>query len=298
MRRGFAAMAQTLVLVGGVTTFGIDAGPARAQGPRGGARPADGTPSTGKPASLREVGIDQRLGQAVPLDLEFVSAADGRTHRLGEYFGQQPVVLVPAYYRCPMLCPMLIHGVARSLKPLELGAGRDFQVVVFSFDPREGPADARLRRDEALERYGREGSVAGWHFLTGDREAIRRLTEAIGFHYRFMPERDEYAHAATIVLLTPGGEISRYLYGVEFAPRDLRLALVESSAGEIGDVVDRALLYCFRYDPTSGRYSAAVMNLVRLGGGLTLLVLAGLAFVAWRRGRFSISESSSATTGA
>lgn len=279
-------MSRRWTLLGAAAIFSLLlAPPAPGQG-GGGLRAKGGQGTEAKPQQLERVGVDQNLGARIPLALRFTDAA-GAVHRLGDYFGEDPVLLVPSYYHCPMLCPMLINGVARSLKPVDFSPGADFQVVVFSFDPEEGPAQAGEKRREAVRRYGRPGTEQGWHFLTGEPEAIRRLTEAIGFRYSYQPERDEYAHAATVVLLTPTGEISRYFYGVEFAPRELRLGLVESSQGKIGSLIDQALLYCFRYDPATASYSAVVMNIVRLGGLLTLLVMGGFAVVLWRRRRAS-----------
>jgi len=234
------------------------------------------------PPGLRDIGIDQRLGESIPLDLHFRNEA-GADVRLGRYFGDKPVILALVYYECPMLCTLVLNGLVSSLRALSLDAGKDFQVVAVSFDPRETPAMATAKRDTYLEAYRRAGAAAGWHFLTGDEDSIRRLTEAVGFRYRFDPASGEFAHASAITVLTPRGEIARYFYGVEYAPRDLRLGLVEAAQEKIGSAVDQLLLFCFRYDVNTGRYSAAVLNLVRLGGVLTVVVLGGFILLSRRR---------------
>jgi protein SCO1/2 len=247
------------------------AAPASAIGPPP-SRPSETGASTALPAALRDVGIDTRIGQTLPLDLRFRDET-GAAVRLGDYFGSQPVILVPVYYRCPMLCTLVLEGLARSLKTLTFGSGADYQLVVFSFDPRETPADARADKASTLELYGRDGGE-GWHFLTGDAESIATLTRALGFRYAWDGERAEYVHASTLVLATPQGRIARYLFTTDPPPKDLRLAMVEASAGRLGTAADHVLLYCFRYDPTTGRYSMLIMRLVRTGAALTVLALA------------------------
>jgi protein SCO1/2 len=202
---------------------------------------------------------------------------------LGEYFGRKPVVLSLVYHGCPMLCGQSTNGLAGSLKALTFDAGRDFTVLSVSFDARDTPETARPRRSAALARYARPQADDGWHFLTGDEAAIGALTRAVGFRWTRVPETGELAHAAATVVLTPEGRISRYFYGVEPAPRDLRLGLVEASSGRIGTVVDHILLFCYRYDPATGRYSTAILNAVRAGGVLTVLALGTLLAVLWRR---------------
>lgn len=240
------------------------------------------------PTQLTDVGVDARIGNTVPLDLELRDAA-GKRLRLGELVREKPVVLVPAYYTCPMLCSMVTGGVVKALRVVDFEPGRDYEVVVFSFDPADGPAEARSKREETRRDIGPaaagSGDIRGWHFLTGDEETIRALTDAIGFRYRWDPEQRQFAHTAAIMLLTPSGRVSRYFYGIEYAPRSLRLGLVESADEKLGSVVDQVLLYCFQYDPSSGKYSAAVLNLVRAGGLLTLTALGLFMFVTWRRGR-------------
>jgi protein SCO1 len=231
-------------------------------------------PAAALPAALRDVGIDQRVGESLPLDLAFRDER-GTSVRLGDYFDGKPVILVPAYYRCPMLCTLVIEGVARALKALTFGAGADYQLVVFSFDPRETPADARADKAHAVDLYDRPGSEA-WHFLTGDAQSIGALTRALGFRYKYDQARGEYVHASTLVLATPQGRIARYLYTTEPAPKDLRLALVEASQGTVGTPIDHVLLYCYRYDAATGKYTLLTMRLVRAGAVVTL---AGLALL-------------------
>lgn len=237
-----------------------------------------------KPAALKEIGIDQRLNEPVPLTLAFRDEA-GRPVHLGDYFGKHPVLLALVYYNCPMLCTQVLSGMVSALRVLPLSTGRDFEVVVVSFDPREKPADAAAKRNAYLTRYQRPQGDGGWHFLTGDEAAINDLARAVGFRFRYDRALDQFAHASAIYVLTPDGRISRYFYGIEYAPRDLRLGLVEASAGRIGNPVDRVLLYCFHYDPKSGKYGAAVVNIVRLAGLATLFALSASLFLLSRRER-------------
>jgi protein SCO1/2 len=233
------------------------------------------------------------MGERVPPDLRFRDSS-GAPVRLGDLFAGRPVVLSLVYYDCPMLCPMAMGGLASSLKALDLDLGRDFDVLTVSFNPNDTTAAAAEARRTYLGRYGRAGSAAadstapaggGWRFLTGGPEEIRRLTEAVGFRYRYDAERGQYAHAAGVVVLTPGGEIARYLFGIEYPPKDLRLALVEAGRGEVGSAVDRLLLYCFHYDPATGKYTAATLNLVRAAAVATVLALGGFIVVMRRRER-------------
>jgi protein SCO1/2 len=230
------------------------------------------------------VGFDQRLNAQVPLDLEFTDEA-GRTVRLADYFHGKPVILVLAYYRCPMLCSEVLNGLVRAMLDLPFDVGNEFSVITVSFDPREGPELAAAKKQTYLERYGKPGAAAGWHFLTGKEDAIKRLAQAVGFRYTYDARYDQYAHASGIMVLTPTGRISRYFYDIRFPPRDLRLGLVEASENRIGSAADQILLFCFHYDPAEGRYGPAVMNLVRLGGVLTLLGVGTFLTVMWRRER-------------
>jgi protein SCO1/2 len=242
----------------------------------GSARADSVVPGNTMPGPLKEVRYDQRLGEQVPLDLPFKDEA-GRPVKLGDFFGR-PAILVLAYYHCPMLCDMVLQGVETALKPLSLNPGKDFDVVVASIDPHETPAQAAAKKREVLKDYGRPGTEGGWHFLTGPRPSIDRLANAVGFKYVYDSERNQFAHAAGMVILTPGGRVARYLFGLEYPARDVRLGLVESAGGRIGGAIDQVLLYCFHYDPVMGRYSATTMTLVRLAGiatvaGIVLMIV-------------------------
>jgi protein SCO1/2 len=229
----------------------------------------------GMPSPFQRLGFDQKVGLRVPAGLVFRDET-GRTVRIGDYFGKRPVVLSLVYFGCPMLCPLTLNGLTRSLKTLSFDAGREFEVVVVSFDPRETAAMAAAAKRQALKDYGRPETADGWHFLTGAAEPIRRLTQAVGFRYFYDPRAKQFAHAAGIVLLTPQGAASRYLYGIDFPARNVRLGLVEAADNRIGSPVDQVLLYCFHYDPVQGRYSAATLNIVRLAA---LLSVAGLGLM-------------------
>lgn len=242
-------------------------------------------PAAGKPPALRDVGFDQKLGDAVPLDVAFRDER-GRSVELGDYLGERPVVLLPAYYSCPMLCPLTIEGTARALKTLAFDAGSEFDVVVFSFDPTDDPEAARRQKAAALARYGRPETEPGWHFLTGSEDSIRRLTEAIGYRYARVEETGEYAHPAGLTILTPTGHVSRYLFGLDPSPRDLRLALVESTDEKIGSPIDQVLLFCLQYDPAHGRYSAVALTSMRVLAAATVLGLGLFIGIAlWRERR-------------
>jgi protein SCO1/2 len=239
-------------------------------------------PTNEMPGPLRQVGYDQRLGEPVPLDLPFRDEA-GRAVRLGQYFGKRPVILVLAYYRCPMLCDLVIQGVTSTLKPLTFNPGEEFDVVVASFDPKDTPQKAAERKKTTLHDYGRTGHDSGWHFLTGPQPSIDALTRAVGFRYVYDKERDEYAHPAGMVILTPGGKVSRYLFGIDFPPRNVRFGIIESTDEKIGTAVDQLLLYCYHYNPAIGRYSAAALNILRLAAGATVIGLVTLVVVLRRR---------------
>ncbi len=236
----------------------------------------------GLPELLRGVGIEQRLNAQVPLDL-ILRDEGGQEVRLAAYFGDKPVILSLAYYECPMLCTQVLNGLASALKVLSFDIGKQFNVVTVSFNPNDTAALAAAKKQTYLKEYGRPGAADAWHFLTGDAAAIARLTESVGFRYRYDPEHRQYAHAAGIMILTPQGKIARYFYGVEFAPRDVRLALVEAAGSRIGSPVDQLLLFCFHYDPATGRYGAVVMNVVRVAGALTVLALTTFLIIMWRR---------------
>jgi len=237
-----------------------------------------------RPSALREVGFDQKLGGALPLDAVFRDEA-GRSVRLGDYFGRRPVVLNLVYYDCPMLCTVSLNGLASALDVLSFAPGREFELVTISFDPKETPALAAAKKKVYLSRYKRPGAEAGWHFLTGDREAISAVTGAVGFRYAWDEETRQFAHPAGLLVATAQGRISHYLFGIEYAPKDLRLAIVDSSQGRIGNALDQFLLYCYQYNPHTGRYSARILALVRLGGAVTVLALGGFMVAMWRRER-------------
>jgi protein SCO1/2 len=234
---------------------------------------------------LQNVGIDQRIGQQLPLDLIFHDET-GRNVALGSYFGSRPVVLTFVYYQCPMLCSQVLNGVVGGLLAVKLSAGQDFEIVTVSIDPRDTPASATEKRDMYLRRYGRAGAEKGWHFLTGDEPSIQALTKAAGFRYAWDPKIQQYAHASGIMVATPDGRLSKYLYGIEYTPKDLRLALVDSSEGKLGTIVDQVMLFCYHYDPATGKYGAVVQNMLRGGAALTLLLLGSFWLISWRRGRW------------
>jgi protein SCO1 len=241
---------------------------------------------------LDGVGFDQRLNEPVPLDLVFRDEA-GKEVRLGEYFGEKPVILSLVYTRCPMLCTLVLNGLVRSLRATSFDAGQEFEVVTVSFDPRDTPETAAAMKRVYMEEYRRPGAEQGWHFLTGDEAAIKRLTEAVGFRYRYDPESGQFAHASGIMVLTPKGKIAQYFYGLEYSARDLRLSLVESAENRIGSPVDQVLLYCFQYDPAKGRYGVAIMRVLRVASvgtvfGLGALIV-GLVYRGRRRDRASLS---------
>jgi protein SCO1/2 len=209
----------------------------------------------------------------------------GATVTLGKYFVQKPVILVLSYLQCPRLCPLVLEGLLKSLRPLSLNVGEAFHVVTVSIDPRETSTLAATIKANYVQRYGRPGAASGWHVLTGNQEEIDRLAEAVGFRYTYDAKQDQFAHASGIVLVTPKGQVARYLYGIEYAPRDVRLGLVEAAANTIGSPIDQLLLFCYHYDPQTGQYSAAVMNIMRLAGGATVLMLGTVMGVLLRRER-------------
>jgi protein SCO1/2 len=245
---------------------------------------APGTPASVMPSPLTEVGFDQRLNERVPLDVELVDE-EGRTRALGAYFGARPIVLAFVYYDCPMLCTQVLSAMTSALRVLSLEPGKDFDIVAVSFDPRETPADAATTKAVFIERYGRSSAGEGWHFLTGSEASIARLTSAAGFRYVWDEETRQFAHPSGIVVLTPDGRLARYLFGLEYGPRDLRLSLVEAAAGRIGSPIDTVLLYCYQYDPAKGRYGLVVMGTLRIAGILTVLALGALVTIMLRRER-------------
>lgn len=241
------------------------------------------TPQSGERLpTLKGIGVDQHLDAQVPMDLQFRDE-NGRPVRLGDYFGKRPVILNLAYYGCTMLCGEVQSGVIGSLKAVNFTPGKDFDIVTVSFDPRETPEMAMAKKKSLLLRYRREGAEQGWHFLTGDQHNIEALTKSVGFDYQFDPHSMQWAHAAAVMVLTPQGKISKYFYGIEFAPKDLRFGLIEASQDKIGTLVDQMLLYCYHYNPATGRYGAVIMNVLRIAGAATALILGGFVFIMFRR---------------
>lgn len=242
-------------------------------------------PANERPAALKDVRVDQKLNGRLPLDAAFKDS-EGNDVMLGQYFGTgRPVVLALVYFECPMLCTQVLNGLTGALETMSLNAGADFDVIALSFDPRETPKLARAKKIAYMGRYGRPGTEHGWHFLTGSDEQIRRVTDAVGFRYTFDESIGQFAHGALITVLTPDARVSRYLYGIDYGGRDLRFALVEASDGHVGTPVDRALLYCYHWDPTTGRYGFVVMNLLRGAGILTLLGFGTFIVASLRRER-------------
>jgi protein SCO1/2 len=250
-------------------------------GLRASAQPAGRRPAGARPPVLKDIGIDQLLNNQVPLDLEFRDES-GRTVKLAEYFKDKPVVLSLVYYNCPQLCTQVLTGLLGALKGLPMTPGKEFVNLSVSFDPRETPELAAAKKAEYLKRYNRPGAEAGWHFLTGDEAAIKALAKAVGFRYLWDPVTQQYAHTGGIMVLTPQGTVSRYFYGIEYAPRDLRFGVIDASAGRVGSLADQVILYCYKYDPASGTYGLVVMRLLRIFAGMTLATLLAL-FLYLRR---------------
>ncbi len=239
------------------------------------------------PDDLKNVGIDQRLDQQLPLDLQFKDEA-GKTVRLGDYFKSgRPVILNLVYYTCPMLCGEELAGLSSALGVLKFTPGNEYEVVTVSFNPDDTPEAATAKKkiyvDRMNERLDKKSDGAGWHFLTGQPAAIQQLADAVGFHYKRDARTGQFIHSAAIMIATPQGKLAQYYYGVEYSPKDLRLGLIEASRNQIGNMVDQITLYCYHYDPTSGRYGAVVTNILRLGGTATLLMLGGFLIVMYRR---------------
>ncbi|MEJ2189945.1 MAG: SCO family protein [Acidobacteriota bacterium] len=248
----------------------------------GGAQLADGVPQ-----ALEEVGVSEHLDAKLPMDLEFRDEK-GDTVTLGQFFdGERPVILTLNYYRCPMLCGLMLNGMVDGLEQMQWTAGDEFEIVTVSINPLETPALAREKKQNYLKRYDRPSAASGWHFLTGNEPEIQRLAETVGFSYKYDPEQQQYAHPAVMFVCTPDGHVSRYLYGIEYPPKRLKLALLEASEGEIGSTLDQIVLYCYHYDPSNRRYSPVAMNIMRVGGGAAASVLAvalGLFWLAeWRK---------------
>jgi protein SCO1/2 len=246
--------------------------------------PAAGAPAAELPPILREVGFDQKLNQALPLDVELTDEHGGAV-KIGDFFGKRPVVLSFVYYGCPMLCLQSLSSLAATLGVLSENPGEDFEVVSISIDPRETPSLALEKKAHYVQRSGKPSIAQGWHFLTGSEANIKRVTSAAGFRYVWDETSQQYVHPAGIVVATPQGKVSRYLFGIDYGPRDLRLALLDAQGEKVGSPLERVLLYCYHYDLATGRYSLAIMRVVRLAGAATVFSLGTLIFVWTRRER-------------
>lgn len=242
-----------------------------------------------RPELLKDVGVDQRLNESIPLGLQF-NDEKGKPVELRQFFGSKPVILSLVYYNCPMLCTQVLNGLERSLKDVSLSLGKDYTVVTVSIDPTERPVLASAKQQLYAGMYGRPGGAQGWHFLTGDEPQIKQLASAVGFRYAYDPDSKQFAHASVIMLLTPEGRISRYFYGITYPSRDLRLGLDDASEGKIGSPVDAVLLFCYHYDPATGKYGVVISHVIQLLGGLTILVVGGLILLLSRREHYAMPE--------
>lgn len=239
-------------------------------------------PASVRPPGLRNVGIEQHLDEQIPPGLVFRDET-GKAVRLGDYFGKRPIILNLVYYQCPMLCGEVLSGLTSALRVLKFDVGKEFDVLTVSFDPQETPELAAAKKAEYLKRYGRPSAAAGWHFLTGPQESIDALTKAAGFQYQYDSATKQFAHTTAIVVLTTEGKISQYYYGIEYPPRDLRLGLVQASQNRIGTVVDQVLLYCYHYNPDTGKYGAVISRILQLAALATMLAVGILLAVLFRR---------------
>jgi protein SCO1 len=240
-------------------------------------------PASMRPPGLKNVGIQQNLNGQIPPDLVFRDET-GKTVRLGDYFGQKPLILSLVYYRCPMLCGEVLSGLSSALKVLKFNVGDEFNVLTVSFDPKDTPEIGTAKKAEYMERYGRPGGAQGWHFLTGPQTSIDALTKAAGFEYQYDPKTEQFAHSTAIMILTPEGKIAQYYYGVEYAPKDLRLGLIQASENKIGTITDQILLYCYHYDPTTGKYGAMISRILQLSAMATVLILGVFMTLLFRHG--------------
>ncbi len=242
-----------------------------------------GPASQADAGNLKDIGIDQHLDQQIPLDLQFKDE-DGNTVQLGKYFKQgRPVILTLVYYQCPMLCSEVLTGLNSAMQVMKFTAGNEYEVVTVSIDPRDTPEVAKAKKASYLKEYNRPGAEDGWHFLTGQPDNITKLAQTVGWKYRWEPKMNQFVHAAGIMLVTPQGKLAQYYYGIEYAPKDLRLGLIEASQDKIGNLVDAVLLYCYHYDPHTGKYGAVVSNMLRIGGAATILLLGGFIVLMVRR---------------
>lgn len=245
------------------------------------------TASNGLPKALQTVGIEQKLGAQLPLDTEFKDE-NGNTVKLREYFGKgRPVILALVYYECPMLCNEVLNGLTGSLKGISFDAGKDFDVVAISFDARENdkPGLAKNKKAGYLERYARAGAEKGWHFLTGTQSSIDAVTQAVGFNYVYDDKTNQFAHAGGVMIVTPEGVMSRYYYGIDYEPRQLKFGIMDSAQDKVGNPAEQLLLYCYHYDPASGKYGLSILRVIRLAGVATILGLVGMMLVFWRKNK-------------
>jgi protein SCO1 len=245
-----------------------------------------------RPALLRDVGLDQKLGDSIPLDLTFRDE-HGRAVALRQFFGEKPVILTLVYYQCPMLCTEVLNGLLRSAKELPLEIGKDFTIVTVSIDPTERPILANVKHELYTGLYGRPGGPQGWHFLTGDEAQIKILAQAVGFRYAYDSASGQFAHPSGIMLLTPAGKLARYFYGISYPSRDLRLGLVEASQEKIGSPIDQILLYCYHYDPATGRYGLLISHVIQAAGALTVLSLGLVIAILFRRENYGLPKEGS-----
>jgi protein SCO1 len=249
-----------------------------------GSPPVGDVPTGNSTEVLKKVSIEQKLGSQIPLDATFKDEA-GQSVKLGDYFkGERPVVLTLVYYECPMLCNQTLNGLVGALEAVTFTPGKEFEIVTVSFDPRESAEVAAKKKETYLKRYRRGGAEGGWHFLTGERSEIDRLAQSVGFGYAWDEQSKQFAHASAIMVATPEGKLSHYFYGIEYSPKDLRLSLVEASSGKIGSPVDELILYCYHYDPATGKF-APVMAVMRAAGVLTVVGMVALVLVLRRRSR-------------
>jgi protein SCO1/2 len=242
------------------------------------------------PTIFKQVRFDQRLGEQIPLDLYFQDE-HGHEVRLRQFFGERPVILTLAYYHCPMLCTELLNGLVRTLRQMNLEIGKDYEVVTVSIDPGDSSALAATKHEAYSVMYGRPGALTGWHFLTGQEPQIHELARAVGFQYAFDPASQQFAHASGIMILSPDGVLSQYTYGVSFPERDLRLGILRASQKQVGSVVDQVLLYCYHYDPHTGKYGLLISHVLQIAGGVTLVALGSVIFVLFRKESYTVPNS-------
>jgi protein SCO1 len=282
--KSFGASVSFVAFVSFVLTLSLSTSAQMTGAPAAGYKREPAATASSMPPALRQIGFDQNVNRRLPLDTAFRDE-DGNTVRIGEFFGARPVVLAFVYYDCPMLCTQVLNAITSTLGVLALDAGRDFDVVLVSFDPREQPSLAATKKAEYLARYKRPGTERGWHFLTGKEPAIKRLTGAAGFRYVWDADTKQFAHPTGILVVTPDGRIARYLFGIEYGPRDLRFALLDATEGKVGSVVDSLLLFCYHYDPMTGRYGFVIMRALRIAAVATVLLLGAFIAVMIRRDR-------------